>query len=142
MKLTPVTCGHPDSKHHAKGMCKMCYRRSPVIRKAIRRWYLDNREIVIARTKLWHQGHPEANIDTKRKIRYGLSKDDYRSLFNDQRGRCAICTEEIEPRKLHVDHDHKTGRVRGLLCAQCNHVLGNAHDRVDVLESAIRYLKK
>ena len=79
------------------------------------------------------------------KHRYGLSYEDYLAMLDRQNGRCAICgTHEYttsNKARLHVDHDHTTGTVRGLLCHNCNLVLGNAKDSRFVLESAIRYLE-
>jgi hypothetical protein len=64
---------------------------------------------------------------------YGISPEDYRALFLAQGGRCFICQRKVHTKRLAVDHDHKTGEVRGLLCADdergCNHaVLGNIKD--------------
>lgn len=56
---------------------------------------------------------------------YGVTEETYRALFEAQQGRCAICRRQPRRRRLAVDHDHNTGRVRGLLCYTCNHwVLG------------------
>lgn len=55
----------------------------------------------------------------------------------DQRGVCAIC---LTGKPVHVDHDHRTGRVRGVLCFSCNGGLGQFRDPVDALEPAIDYL--
>lgn len=78
------------------------------------------------------------------KKRYGISLDDYRAMLSSQGGRCAICrgTRTARGRELAVDHCHKTGRVRGILCVHCNVALGQARDRVDVLRAMIRYLRK
>lgn len=61
------------------------------------------------------------------RTRYGLSVDDYESMLADQRGVCAACKEcalEHGRKRLCVDHDHRTGRVRGLLCGRCNRAIG------------------
>lgn len=76
----------------------------------------------------------------KLKRSYNLTYQDYETMINDQDGRCAICFKE--PTRFHVDHDHSTGKVRQLLCAQCNSGLGMFQDDPDVLLSAIEYLKK
>lgn len=57
--------------------------------------------------------------------KYGISLEDYDAMHDEQRGVCAICgNEESQNRHLSVDHDHETGRVRGLLCGSCNTKLG------------------
>ena len=69
---------------------------------------------------------------------YGLSEDDWQRLFNEQGGLCAVCREA--PATC-VDHDHETGRVRGLLCRTCNLGIGHLKDDPERLESAARYLR-
>lgn len=69
--------------------------------------------------------------------------EDYNLLFQQQKGCCKICGRHQKDMKkrLHLDHCHKTGKVRGLLCSHCNSVLGFALDNVTVLENAVKYLK-
>jgi len=69
---------------------------------------------------------------------YGLSDVDHAKLLKAQSNACAICKRDI---KLAVDHDHVTGKVRGLLCLQCNSGLGMFRDNQKYLTAAIRYLK-
>lgn len=71
-------------------------------------------------------------------ITYGLSLEDWHELLDKQNGVCAICGESFD--KLCVDHDHKTGQVRGLLCDKCNKGLGQFNDDVNKLARAIQYL--
>jgi hypothetical protein len=73
--------------------------------------------------------------------RYKISKIDYDRMFNEQNGTCLICYTESKE-KLHVDHCHATGKVRGLLCGSCNRALGLLKDNILYLEEAIRYLQK
>lgn len=70
---------------------------------------------------------------------YGLSRADYNRMLEKQHGRCATCEEE---KTLFIDHDHKTGVVRGLLCQDCNCALGFAKDDVVTLTRLIAYLEK
>lgn len=73
---------------------------------------------------------------------FGMTDAEYDALLVSQDGRCAICGNEPKKQQLHVDHNHKTGVIRGLLCLWCNHrLLGGARERVDVLRSAIAYLE-
>ena len=73
--------------------------------------------------------------------RYGLTPDAYRELVASHDGRCAICGDQ-PPGRLHVDHDHRTGKVRGLLCRGCNHALGNALDDPARLRAMAGYLER
>jgi hypothetical protein len=73
--------------------------------------------------------------------KYGISLEDYSNMLNRQNGKCAICGKpEPEKKRLDVDHCHKTGRVRGLLCTSCNRVLGHAWDDPERLRRAADYL--
>lgn len=79
------------------------------------------------------------------KRKYGLTLDDYDVLYSKQNKRCGICktTKPGDKKKYFcVDHNHATGKVRGLLCQSCNTGLGLLKDQVCILESAIDYLKR
>ena len=75
------------------------------------------------------------------KHRYGLLQDDYSKMLAQQNGACAICLRSKDY-DLYVDHCHTTNKVRGLLCASCNSILGKVNDDVDTLNRAIQYLNK
>lgn len=74
---------------------------------------------------------------------YGITMEQYDSMYAAQRGCCAIClTHQSETgRALHVDHDHETGAIRGLLCNGCNTGIGNLREDIQVLTAAIEYLR-
>jgi hypothetical protein len=76
----------------------------------------------------------------------GLTPQEYSTLLEQQRGLCAICAKEpsgVGSRaQLHIDHDHATGKVRGLLCGECNASIGLMRDDIARLQAAIEYLKK
>lgn len=73
---------------------------------------------------------------------YGITLEQYREMAKAQQHRCGICGEPPgTANRLHVDHDHETGRIRSLLCHHCNLMLGNARDSVDRLRQAIAYLE-
>lgn len=72
---------------------------------------------------------------------YGIEPDDYDRLYCYQEGRCAICQRATgKTRRLSVDHNHETGRVRGLLCRPCNDMLGHGRDDPAFFERAMWYL--
>jgi hypothetical protein len=75
---------------------------------------------------------------------YRIRLEDYQKLYEDQNGRCACCgqLESSFKRNLHVDHDHESGKVRGLLCTQCNPGLGYFKHSIDRLKLGIIYLEK
>jgi hypothetical protein len=72
------------------------------------------------------------------KSQYGLTIEQLDAMILERQGRCDICNE---PSRLHIDHDHKTGKVRGLLCRDCNVMLGLAKDNCNVLMKSVEYLK-
>jgi hypothetical protein len=75
--------------------------------------------------------------------RYGLTVVEYNRLLEEQQYVCAICKMPNNTNKsLSVDHNHKNGQIRGLLCNHCNRALGLLRDNVDVLQSAVIYLQK
>ncbi|MFD9949827.1 endonuclease VII domain-containing protein [Nonomuraea sp. NPDC059023] len=81
--------------------------------------------------------------DLNRRYHYGITTEEFDEIFTAQSGKCAICGTTEWPGKHnrpHVDHCHKTGNVRGILCTNCNQGLGRFRDRVEILEAAIAYL--
>lgn len=73
--------------------------------------------------------------------KYGLTPEEYDALLIGQSGRCAICADPLWPdRRTHVDHCHRTSRVRALLCHGCNVGLGAFRDDPDRLLAAVQYL--
>lgn len=74
--------------------------------------------------------------------RYGLTPGEYAEMVATQKNRCAICGDEpVDGQALHIDHDHESGIVRGLLCGHCNRAIGLFRDNPDVLETAAAYLR-
>lgn len=73
---------------------------------------------------------------------YGISLDEYNEMLENQRYKCAICgnEDEVEGRRLAIDHCHETNKIRGLLCGKCNRGLGLFYDNIDLLEKAKQYL--
>lgn len=76
---------------------------------------------------------------------YGITPEVFQEMYDSQDGKCAICDSAIawetdNRNSLHVDHDHSTGWVRGLLCGRCNLAIGQFEDDPDLLTKAIEYL--
>ena len=95
-----------------------------------KRWYLENRD-----RKLLHNMKRTGGI---------LPKEvNYQQLFNEQAGCCKLCgVHQTELKKaLYVDHNHTTGKIRGLLCNNCNSAIGLFKENTTVLQKAIEYLR-
>lgn len=91
-----------------------------------------------------NKNRPEVQRAWNLQKNYGMRLGDFESLLLFQGGRCATCTSTVADsmtRNLHVDHDHATGRVRGLLCSHCNRALGNARDDPTQLRRLAAYLE-
>ena len=93
----------------------------------------------------WNEG---IGRDLVYQRKFGITLADYDAMLFSQDYKCAICLTE-DPRghgqknkRFHVDHDHATGEVRGLLCHACNIGLGNFKDRTDIMKDAIHYLDR
>lgn len=71
---------------------------------------------------------------------HGISIEDFERMYAEQAGLCAICGEGVVNKNCHVDHNHKTGKVRGLLCSKCNTGLGLFCDNSELLIRAAKYL--
>lgn len=81
--------------------------------------------------------------------RYGITEQEYDTLYLTQDGKCAVCgkdnsgaTQGGKRKRMYVDHDHKTGKVRGLLCSNCNMALGFVHDNPELLIKLVEYLNR
>lgn len=119
----------------------------PEKRKEYRhQYYLANREKALAQMAVWRAANPERHAVARRRsklwLTYKLTPEAYQALHDQQNGVCAICGDRAAKRSLHVDHDHATGTVRGLLCTSCNRGMGLLKDDVAILEAAIVYLKR
>lgn len=113
-----------------KSLCKSCERKNAVER--FRRYVENNREAV-ANTQRW----------IKIRKRYNITQAVYEAILARQDGKCALCRRpDLGPgcKRLHVDHDHETGAVRGLLCPLCNRALARFGDNAEGLARALAYV--
>ena len=95
----------------------------------------------------WHAANPEKAREASLKQLYGATIEWFEKQSAKQEGKCAICnqpeTMKIRGKtvRLAVDHDHNSGKIRGLLCTACNRAIGLLKHDEDLLQAAIRYLK-
>lgn len=90
----------------------------------------------------WRKANPEKAKNSELKKRFGITLEKYNEMRESQNYCCAICCKHETDSALDmaVDHCHSTGKVRGLLCKDCNAGLGHFKDNIDFLKSAIQYL--
>lgn len=112
-------------------------------RRLTREWARRNRDKMLEHCRRWRAENRERARHTERvrnwKKKYGLTPEAAKALWESHAGQCAICDSKEH---LCVDHDHKTGKIRGLLCRSCNLMLGNSRDQIEILRRAEAYLQK
>lgn len=126
------------NRAHKDGLasqCKTCCDgrvRSERFRERKREYRVEN----LSRIKLYDKSY-------RLKVVYGIDLKTYAKMLKDQGEKCLICEVPRSEcvKDFHVDHDHKSGKVRGLLCFKCNAGIGNLCDDVKIIERAIRYLR-
>ena len=153
-QLRPLTdfSKHKKTKDGLQCYCIACFKLTS------KQWYVLNKEHSKSKSVTWNK----ANKDKRSKIsnnwyqkniskvkgialkrEYNLSMEQYDQLLSQQNNCCMVChkNQVLFKKKLAVDHCHETGKIRGLLCDGCNRGLGFLKDSIEVLESAITYLK-
>ena len=118
--------------------CKDCCKQETI------EWRIKNRSEYNGYTAMWRSKNPDKQHATDIKRNYGLSIEDYNRMLVEQECKCKICGKQHDPSKkrgrLYVDHNHKNGKVRGLLCSGCNTAIGNMKDDVSLILKAIEYI--
>lgn len=120
-----------------------------------RRWVKNNPDKAKEKTLKWQKEHPEENAASKKnwadknpdrirtshlKRNFGITVVEYNALFEFQNGLCAICGSDNEGKSFCVDHDHESGKIRGLLCKKCNSGIGFLKDDMNIIKKALFYL--
>jgi len=101
------------------------------LNKQRREWYVGNRDYELGKAKHYNLR------------KYGITLSNYDEMLNKQHGVCRICGEIPSGRfSLSVDHNHETGKVRGLLCGKCNFAIGLMRDNPDLLRKSAQYLEE
>jgi len=147
---------HPARKVKARGLCKSCYdgwlkKNNPEYKQrqesTTTKWARLNPEktkVYQARRKAKDKADPLYKEKQRNKLlkRYGLNNESYAALLAKQDNSCALCFRQPEKTRFHVDHDHETGKVRGILCHQCNWYLGTVDEDPQILERIKIYIRR
>lgn len=145
-KSTDEFYKHKRHKDGLSTLCKKCTKVSVkkyqdenkiIINEKQRKFYKNNSDRIKQDVKDWHKRNPDwqKNYDLQRT--YGITLEQYNELVKEQNGLCAICKK---PKKLHVDHNHKTSKVRKLLCGSCNTAIGLLNEDTEIMKNCIEYL--
>jgi hypothetical protein len=101
-----------------------------------------NKEKIKAIKKKEYLKNKNRYIDRVLYRKYGISLEEYNTMLKIQNYRCFICNKHQDEcsKNLAVDHNHKTGKVRKLLCRECNSILGYSKEDINILENCIKYI--
>lgn len=123
--------------------CKQCERERK--NEYMREYRISNRDSIRIRDREYSKNHPQRRRNSNLKRFYGIDNNEYDRMLIAQNYECKICKTKHEAHsresRLHIDHCHKSTKIRALLCTQCNKGLGHFRDSVEFLEIAIAYLK-
>jgi len=146
---------HPNGKYGKRPRCKACVKEEnaefektyrPKRQDKSQAWYESNKDAVKeGREKIgWRWKYkPENKRNHNLKARYGISAKEYDALLARQNGKCAICGLEMdEGKRLAVDHDHETGKVRGILHVRCNSAIALFKASPEICRKEAEYLEK
>ena len=111
-------------------------------RAKVKTWRAKNPEK--RKVQLQRESKKDYNHNKHLKATYNITRQEYMEMYTAQGGACAICSKHQTEfnKRLSVDHCHNTGRIRALLCTHCNSMLGDAKDKIELLQAAITYLEE
>lgn len=145
---------HPDEKYYAKGLCRKCYEKqlrkiNPKYAKRQKKnsakWHNHNKDRKKAydrQRKKWIGPQTDKRFFSYILRKYGVTKEKYAELLAKSNNRCYICDRKpAKGKRIHLDHNHETMEVRGLLCAQCNWYLGFIEKDPTIIQKIKDYLK-
>lgn len=111
------------------------------IKEQWKKYYAGNKDKVKERSKKYYlRGGKQKIRSASLKRRYNITSEEYDIMYIAQNGQCSICSIKLE--KLVVDHDHKTGVVRKLLCPSCNLAIGHLREDTHIVKAVLKYLEE
>lgn len=158
------SCTHADcsNKMHAKTLCRKHYNQrlweerkkqgyksqyyknnKDAVKLQQQEYYKKNKSEINDKNRLRYAKNKEAAAAYHRQTKYNVTTEQFNAMLSEQQNKCCICHksfQDLSQKARHIDHNHKTGQVRGILCTNCNTLLGHAKDSINILNSAINYL--
>lgn len=132
-----VSARRPNGTIVYQPRCKVCYNKHYATKWHVMDEAAKSREKSRRKETYNSDWFKNYRLTTK----YGITLDQFSEMYERQHGSCAICGTSVDVDKIHVDHNHTTGKVRKLLCQSCNVILGHAKEDINILNNAIAYLK-
>ena len=132
------TCARGHTREDKLVHCPTCKKATSTA------YYKNNKNECKNKTNAWRKKNPDRVRSIWLKSIYGITGEQYRLMFDNQDGNCAICYRHQDRvnKTFCVDHDHTTGKIRELLCEDCNLALGTFNDDPIRFENAASYLRK
>lgn len=155
--MVDTKCHHKNRTVHALDRCRACYDKflrktnpeyAAKVQTYQKEYRIKNKERLAAYDKERSaQRHLDPEYRKQRrnsmlKHKYKIDEGTYQTMLAAQNGACNLCFNPPSKTPLHVDHDHKTGRVRGLLCHQCNWYLGKIDKDQEILTRIANYRRE
>ena len=134
-------CIDCSKQYHAKRYVEQ----KDKLKVQLKKYKAENKEKIEVASLLWKKNNPDKVKQYQRtsnlRKNFGLSMDEYEEMLAKQKNLCAICLDDLIPgRTTHIDHNHNTGQVRGLLCMRCNLTIGLIKDHWLILDNAQDYV--
>lgn len=138
-KVKQLTDFYNHIKHGPRPECKICTKE-----RSAKNWK-KNKKTIVDRNNEWREVNKAklATYTRKQSLRrkYNITPEAYEEMMKSQNNECAIC-KQISEKTFAVDHCHKTGKIRGLLCSACNTALGFLKEDLTIVESLKKYIIK
>ena len=142
-----------SAKDGLQSYCKVCVKEinnkwreanPEKAKEGAKKWYEANQEKHKENSKKWKEANPKKTKENHLKRNFGITLEQYNEIFWKQKGSCAICGKHQNElnQTLAVDHDHATGKIRGLLCSNCNRAIGLLKDSPAISQEVNRYLNR
>jgi hypothetical protein len=131
-----------NNPEHLKELKKKSYQRNrEKTIKHVKEYRVKNLDKILLYHKKRYADNPDLFKERRLKFKYGISYEDKEKIYLSQEGKCKICFRPFQISELHIDHNHKTNSIRGLLCPHCNTAIGLFREDIKTMNNAIKYLR-
>ncbi len=127
---------HPDRKYYAKDLCRSCY-----MKPFQKSWVSRNLDLHRQMCREWTANNRNHIRDNELKREFGMAPDQYDAILVAQGGHCRFCSRTpLKYKSLAVEHNHKTGVIRGIVCVNHNNMIRHVEENLGRLSEIVNYL--